>query len=217
MGGYVFISYSRSDRGYVTSLAAHLQSAGIPVWNDYELASGDRWESVISERIDACAAVVVVMSPAANKSVWVKREINHAEGRRKPLFPLLLQGEIFFRLNDLQFDDVTARKMPTDRVLDRIRHLLIPSSIAGTSTAIQQPMEIDLRTILISPSCVAHVPNCPHKEDQDFSRWGTIRDTPDAWNGIGKGEAITANSGSNPRLVAKKRCRDCVRRMRHAS
>jgi hypothetical protein len=52
----VFISYSRSDRTYVDLLAAHLVQHAIPVWYDYELAAGDRWDKIIRDRIDTCAA-----------------------------------------------------------------------------------------------------------------------------------------------------------------
>src|SRR5262249_46339796 len=102
-------------------LTAHLQSAGIPVWYDYELASGDRFQHVIRDRIDSCAALVVVMTPEADESVWVEREINHAEGRGKPVIPLLLRGEVFFRLNNVQFAAVTGERMPPDGSLARLR------------------------------------------------------------------------------------------------
>jgi len=60
--GYVFINYARVDQAYVARLGGHLRGAGVPVWIDDELVTGDRWASVIRARIDGCAAMVVVAS-----------------------------------------------------------------------------------------------------------------------------------------------------------
>ncbi|MBV1855885.1 tetratricopeptide repeat protein [Catellatospora tritici] len=113
MSGHVFISYSHAaDSDYVAKLAAHLTAAGVVVWFDQKVVTGDRWSRVIQQQIDTCAAFIVVMSPASNKSDWVDREIDQAQLRGKPVFPLLLGGERFFRLAHLQFVDVTGDRMP---------------------------------------------------------------------------------------------------------
>ncbi|MBV1855827.1 toll/interleukin-1 receptor domain-containing protein [Catellatospora tritici] len=71
MGGPVFISYSHaSDGGYVERLAAYLEAAGVAVWFDREIVSGDRWGDVIEARIESCTVYVVVMTPAAKASPW---------------------------------------------------------------------------------------------------------------------------------------------------
>ena len=114
--GYVFISYSRADRAYVDTLADYLDAAGIWVWYDYEVAAGDRWEQVIREQIDTRAVFIVVMSPHSEVAAWVRRELNHAEGQHKPVLPLLLAGAKFFRLNDIQYEDVTGGRMPVSSV-----------------------------------------------------------------------------------------------------
>jgi len=112
--GSVFISYShRGDSAYVESLATHLTNAGVPVWLDREIAVGDRWERVIRDQIDACVALIVVMTPQADASIWVSREINYAEAKMKPIFPLLLRGDPFFRLGNIQYENVTDGRMPS--------------------------------------------------------------------------------------------------------
>ena len=62
------------------------------VWSDDELISGDRWEQVIKERIDGCAAFLVV-----------------------------LEGDVFFRLADVHAEDVRGGGMPGDRFVDALR------------------------------------------------------------------------------------------------
>jgi hypothetical protein len=120
----IFISYSHGpDGAYVERLAAYLTNTGVPVWYDREIISGDRWESVIQSQIAACAAFIVVMTPDAEASSWVKREIARAEELGKVIVPLLLIGRPFFRLSDIQFEDVTGGRLPGPLFVDRLRAL----------------------------------------------------------------------------------------------
>ena len=52
------------------------------------------------------------MSKNAAESQWVERERIHAERRRKPFFPLLLSGDGWFSLGNIQFVDVRGGKLP---------------------------------------------------------------------------------------------------------
>ena len=144
--GHVFVCYSRrADHVYVKRLAAFLIRAGVPVWFDQEIITGVRWEQVIQEKIDTCAAVVVVMTPEANASRWVAREIVYAEKTHKPILPLLLAGQEFFRLSDIQYEDVTGERMPSPAFLTRLR-TLIPSPVLATSTQGPPPRSAEVET-----------------------------------------------------------------------
>src|SRR5262249_44498056 len=135
-GAHIFLSYShRSDADYATRLAAHIAAAGLPVWLDRKVVSGDRWHEVTRDKVDSCAATVVVMTPPAEASPWVNREIARAEVNGKPIFPLLLAGSPFFRLADLQYEDVSGGGMPTDAFLDQLSQALGTSS----SSSVPQP------------------------------------------------------------------------------
>jgi hypothetical protein len=123
MSAYVFISYGRADRAYVDQLAAYLRKAGIVPWYDYELVTGDRWERVVRTQVDGCAAFMVVMTPDSDESNWVEREIIRAEANGKPIVPLLLRGEPFFRLANIQADDVTGGRMPARQTITRLHDL----------------------------------------------------------------------------------------------
>ena len=126
MAGHVFISHSH-DGGYAARLAEHLESAGLRAWYDKEIVHGDRWENTIREMVDTCAALVVVMTPAADESRWVHNEINQAEQKGKPILPLLLAGERFFSLASLQYDDVRGGKLPGPAFLSRLGELVAAS------------------------------------------------------------------------------------------
>ncbi|HWM21693.1 MAG TPA: toll/interleukin-1 receptor domain-containing protein [Ilumatobacteraceae bacterium] len=121
----VFISYSRRDVEYVNLLVDHLKEAGITCWIDSsEIRYGSRWEHEIKLNLDACRAVVVVMSAASQESAWVSREVNYAMSRERVIFPLLLDGEVFFALNNIHFEDVVTGTMPSQKWLDQLRETL---------------------------------------------------------------------------------------------
>jgi hypothetical protein len=85
------------------------------------LESGDRWWHTIVANIEACNAFVVVMSPTAEKSPWVQKEIIRAHDMRKPILPLLLRGECLSILADTQYAAVTDGQLPAAEFYERLR------------------------------------------------------------------------------------------------
>jgi WD40 repeat protein len=120
VSGSVFLSYSREDQPYAERLARYLANCGLRVWFDRALGPGDPWVSVIERQINACAAVVVVVTPAAETSPWVRRELSLAEGRGKLILPLLLSGK-WWRVSDLQCTKVSDGSLPDQGFVDRLR------------------------------------------------------------------------------------------------
>jgi TIR domain len=112
MSSYAFISYAREDRTYVEALVAYLGTSGMSVWFDHEIAVGDRFDRVIRERIDSCAAFIVVMSPAADRSEYIALEVARAKQSGKRILPLLLADEPLFALSMLHYTDVRNHIMP---------------------------------------------------------------------------------------------------------
>ena len=74
---------------------AFLRQKGINVWVDNEkLVPGTPiWEEEIEKAIRWAGAVVVLCSPDAKASKWVRREISFSEDYEKRIFPLLIDGE----------------------------------------------------------------------------------------------------------------------------
>jgi hypothetical protein len=123
---FVFISYSHSqDKTYADRLAAYLVSAGIEIWYDGDLVSGDRWTPLIESQITSCAAMIVIMSPASRHSVWVARELALAQKLDKPIVPLLLAGTEFFQLGELQHENVVGGRMPNAALVARLHDLTV--------------------------------------------------------------------------------------------
>lgn len=119
--GHVFISYSRHDQDYARQLADHIRQNGFPVWIDDRIDYGDQWFKEIEKAIRASVAFVVVMTPDSDASEWVHREILIAKREKKPIFPLLLKGQEFGILIDIQYADVRSAGLPPGDFYGRLR------------------------------------------------------------------------------------------------
>lgn len=108
---HIFISYSRADTSIMRRVCDHINSEKLSTWVDEtELEPGTpAWESAVGNAIRGAACVAVLLSPDAEKSIWVGREIAMAETLGKRIFPLLVRGDektaIPFRLMSHQFID----------------------------------------------------------------------------------------------------------------
>ncbi len=122
--GHVFISYARHDQAYARQLAADLRAHGLEVWIDDRVDFGDRWWQTIVQAVRASAAVIVVMTPEAERSEWVEKEILLAQREKKPIFPLLLRGQEFPLLITVQYANVTQGQMPPDSFYERLARVI---------------------------------------------------------------------------------------------
>lgn len=90
----IFLSYSRHDRTQMFGVHDILRGAGFAVWIDDGIEPGTAiWEDAIEEALHQAQAMVVLLSPNAKASPWVKREITYAMAQEKAVFPLLIAGD----------------------------------------------------------------------------------------------------------------------------
>jgi hypothetical protein len=119
--GYLYISYSHKDRDYVQKLSEKLEQEGFEVWIDERLDYGSEWPIEIQNRLDACDALILVMTPRSHVSKWVQNELNRALRKEKPIFPLLLEGrEPWLAVESTQLNDVIGGIMPDERLFGRL-------------------------------------------------------------------------------------------------
>jgi hypothetical protein len=86
----IFISYSRRDQEFVTRLASDLDAQVAGVWFDQSsIEIGEDWHEEIMEGIRDCKAFILVLSPDAMDSRYVREEVNKALELGKPIFPIL--------------------------------------------------------------------------------------------------------------------------------
>jgi hypothetical protein len=80
----VFISYACEDSELAKRLSRWLEGAGFDVWLDESnILPGDNWAEKVSQALKESQAMVVLVSPAAMDSKWVRHEIEFALGAKE--------------------------------------------------------------------------------------------------------------------------------------
>ena len=100
----VFISYAHSDEALVRKIVAILKRAGLEVWDDSEILPGDNWAEQVAKALKESEAMVVLLTPEATRSRWVRREIEYALGEKrysKRLIPVLVGDPADFSQEDI--------------------------------------------------------------------------------------------------------------------
>lgn len=86
----VFISYSHVDTSTADELESLLADLDIDYFRDLkDINWGNSITSKVRDGLDACVAILVIVSPASLKSHWVPYEIGHAAALRKIILPFL--------------------------------------------------------------------------------------------------------------------------------
>ena len=79
----VFISHAHDERdqAIVRRIAEGLRGQGLEVWYDeWEIWPGENFAEKISQALEESQAMVVVLTPNALRSPWVRREVEYALG-----------------------------------------------------------------------------------------------------------------------------------------
>jgi hypothetical protein len=121
--GHIFISYSHTDANYAQKLAQALQGRGLEVWIDERLDYGSQWPFEIQKQLDSCSAFILIMSPRSFASDWVQSELQRAKRKKKPIFPLLLEGdEPWLSVESTQYYDVREAVLPDQKFFSALQH-----------------------------------------------------------------------------------------------
>lgn len=134
---HIFISYSKQDIEFTRYLKTLLEAEGYAVWVDEaRLTPSARWWKAIEQNIVTCSAFVIVMSPNAYESDWVEREILLAEKEKRPIIPVLLAGDAWSRLANIQHVDMRGglRAKLTDHFLNTLQSHVAPKTPELTFT-----------------------------------------------------------------------------------
>jgi hypothetical protein len=72
----VFLSHATQNRAFATRLAAVLRGHKVPVWySRTNLVGAQEWHDEIGKALKRCDWFIVILTPSATSSVWVKREL----------------------------------------------------------------------------------------------------------------------------------------------
>lgn len=92
----VFISHSHSDSPLAARVSEALRKAGLDVWNhDLDVLPGDNWAAEVARALDESEAMVVLVTPDALRSPYVRSEIGFALGSKNydnRLIPVAVGG-----------------------------------------------------------------------------------------------------------------------------
>lgn len=152
----IFISYSRRDQEFVTRLANDLDSQVAGTWFDQSaIQVGEKWHDEIMEGIRDCRALILVLSPDAAESRYVREEVNKALELGKPIIPVLYRpgewtGEFAALVKDVQTLDLRSGSYA-----ENFRKLVDGLVEAGAAKVegyeipfIRQPVKVSLGTAL---------------------------------------------------------------------
>jgi hypothetical protein len=93
--GHLFLSHSSADADAARELRAELERAGYSCWMAPDDVDGtDSWAEQILAAIEACEAMLILISTSANRSPHVSREVNLALGRKRPVFPIRIENVV---------------------------------------------------------------------------------------------------------------------------
>ena len=92
----IFLSHSDRDRTFVARLAETLRRHGLPVWySGTDIVGAQQWHDEIGSALRRCDWFVLVLSPSAVNSTWVKRELIFALQQNRlddRIVPLLFES-----------------------------------------------------------------------------------------------------------------------------
>jgi TolB-like protein/Tfp pilus assembly protein PilF len=96
----IFLSYNREDQAVAKRFAEAIEVAGLSVWWDVTLRSGEAYDRVTEEALRTAKAVVVLWSPRSVDSRWVRAEASIADenGTLVPATIEACQLPVMFRL-----------------------------------------------------------------------------------------------------------------------
>lgn len=77
----VFISHTDQDTALARKIAQGLEKAGMDVWDDQNILPGDNGAAMIGEALEQAQAMVILLTPQALASKWVRLEIEYALGK----------------------------------------------------------------------------------------------------------------------------------------
>lgn len=114
----IFISHAVRDRAFVKRLLGILKKNSISYWiSEAHIPGASEWHDEIGKALKTCDWFLIILSPNAVKSVWVKRELMYAlhpnryNGRIIPVYYRTCRHELLsWTLEEFQFIDFRGNK-----------------------------------------------------------------------------------------------------------
>ncbi|NDP48775.1 MAG: toll/interleukin-1 receptor domain-containing protein [Sulfuriferula multivorans] len=139
----VFISYATKDKERAFEICSYLEALGHSCWiAPRDIQTGKDYAEEIICGIEKSRCFVLILSAAANASLFVKREVERAVSKGKPVFPVRVEDvlpapALEFHLASLQFLDAWSGVLKTH--IEQLSRDITEKADFLVSPAAQQP------------------------------------------------------------------------------
>lgn len=139
---YAFISYSSKNQSMADSFRTLLNQNGVKTWMaPGDIPVGSSYMKEINHALKDCACLVLLLSNAAQGSLWVIKEVERAVNYHKPIIPVqieevILNDEFEFVLGSYQV--VAVQRIDQDSAETK---KVLNSIIAATGMSSNLPIE----------------------------------------------------------------------------
>jgi hypothetical protein len=124
MAKVAFISHASEDAAIAATISDYLENNGVSCWiAPRDLTPGREYSSEIVDGIESSAVFVLILSENANESIYVKREVERAVSKGKPVFPIRVREVMPSRSLELFISSahwIDAWKPPMEKYLERL-------------------------------------------------------------------------------------------------
>jgi hypothetical protein len=103
----VFISHQHEDRAFARLVAESLEGLGFSVWWDFKMRAGDSFRESIEAMLRAAKVVIVLWSPGAVQSRFVRSEAARAQAMGKLAPAMIADAELPLGLDEAHAIDLT--------------------------------------------------------------------------------------------------------------
>ncbi|MBL8746418.1 MAG: TIR domain-containing protein [Phycisphaerae bacterium] len=110
----IFLSHAHQDAAMAADLARAVEARAVDCWlSERNVPAGADYAECVVRAVDGCAALVVLVTPEADSSMHVRREVDLALGARRPIIPILVGGvkcseQMRYRLSTAQWLRIDA-------------------------------------------------------------------------------------------------------------
>ena len=124
MAKTAFISYASEDESVAGTISEYLERTGVSCWiAPRDVRLGADYGSEIIDGIESSSVMVLVLSEHANSSEFVKREVERAVAKGKPIFPVRVREVVPSKSLELFISSaewVDAWQPPIEQYLGRL-------------------------------------------------------------------------------------------------
>jgi hypothetical protein len=153
----VFVSYASADRDVAFRIVGYLEEQGIRCWvAPRDVGPGVEYGQAIIDAIGEVRALVLVLSDQSNESQFVRKEVERAVSKTKPVLPVRIRevtpsGALEFYISSAQWVD--AWKSPMEQHLGplvaAIKAMGTPGSAPVRSTPAPRPAPAGANRLMI--------------------------------------------------------------------